>query len=605
MPGVIKMLEKNVGEAVQKGDVVLIEEAMKMELLITAPIPGEVLAMLCKLGDRVEKGAVLALIGKSASAETCVANQREIQTEVAAYKLKTGAVSEKLRELRERERKVKEMGGAAAVASQHERGKLTARERLDLLFDPGTFRETDMYMKHRGTRFGIDKVDIPADGVITGFGKINGRPAAAFSQDFTSRAGSLGEMHAKKICKVMDMALKSGMPFVGLNDSGGARIQEGVDSLSGFGQIFYRNSLCSGVIPQISAIMGPTAGGAVYSPAMTDWVFMVKNTSYMFITGPDVVKAVIGEEISHEDLGGAMAHNAKSGVAQFAAEDDRDCLDQIRRLLSFLPSNNTEHPPRIDTGDSPDRLAPELDTVIPDSPAAAYDVQQVIRAIVDLGDFFEPHAYYAPNIVVGFGRLNGNTIGIIANQPNWLAGCLDVDSSDKATRFIRFCDCFNIPMLTIADVPGYLPGSEQEWNGIIRHGAKLLWSYSEATVPKMTLITRKNYGGAYIAMCSRHLGADITLAWPTAEIAVMGAEGAASIIFRREIQEAPDPKAKREEVIDNYRNELYNPYVAASRGYIDAVIAPSETRVRLIEILETLCNKRELRPRRKHGNIPL
>jgi acetyl-CoA carboxylase carboxyltransferase component len=524
---------------------------------------------------------------------------------VAAYRIKTGAVAAKLQELRERERQVREMGGAAAVAAQHQRGKLTARERLDILFDPGTFCETDMFMKHRGTLFGIDKVEIPADGVITGFGKINRRPAAAFSQDFTARAGSLGEMHARKICKVMDMALKAGIPFIGLNDSGGARIQEGVDSLAGFGQIFYRNSLCSGVVPQISAIMGPTAGGAVYSPAMTDWVFMVKNTSYMFITGPDVVKEVIGEVITQEDLGGAMAHNVKSGVAQFAAEDDRDCLEQIRTLLSFLPSNNTEHPPHVDTGDSPSRIAYELDSIIPDSPAAAYDVKAIIRSIVDNGDFFEPHAYYAPNIVVGFGRLDGQTLGIIANQPNYLAGCLDVDSSDKATRFIRFCDCFNIPMLTIADVPGYLPGSEQEWNGIIRHGAKLLWCYSEATVPKMTLITRKNYGGAYIAMCSRHLGADITLAWPTAEIAVMGAEGAASIIFRREIQEAPDPKAKRQELIDHYRSTLYNPYVAASRGYIDAVIAPSETRIRLIEVLETLGHKRELRPRRKHGNIPL
>jgi len=514
-------------------------------------------------------------------------------------------VAEKLRELRERESKVKEMGGTAAVDAQHGRGKLTARERLDLLFDPGTFLETDMFIQHRGTLFGIDKLNIPADGVITGFGKINGRPAAAFSQDFTARAGSLGEMHAKKICKVMDMALKAGIPFIGLNDSGGARIQEGVDSLSGFGQIFYRNSLCSGVIPQVSAIMGPTAGGAVYSPAMTDWIFMVKNTSYMFITGPDVIREVIGEEISQEELGGAMAHNAKSGVAQFAAENDQDCIEQIRRLLSFLPSNNREHPPRIESGDSPDRLVPALDSIIPDSPAAAYDVKNLIRAIVDNEDFFEPHAYYAENIVVGFGRLNGRTLGVIANQPNYLAGCLDVDSSDKATRFIRFCDCFNIPMLTIADVPGYLPGSDQEWSGIIRHGAKLLWCYSEATVPKMTLITRKNYGGAYIAMCSRHLGADIALAWPTAEIAVMGAEGAASIIFRRDIQEASDPKAKRQEMIAKYRSAFYNPYAAASRGYIDAVIAPSETRVRLIEILETLCNKRELRPRRKHGNIPL
>jgi len=524
---------------------------------------------------------------------------------VAAYMIKSGAVAEKLRDLHERESKVKEMGGAAAIAAQHERGKLTARERLDLLFDPGTFLETDMFMKHRGSMFGIEKEEIPADGVITGFGKIAGRPVAAFSQDFTARAGSLGEMHARKICKVMDMALKAGIPFIGLNDSGGARIQEGVDSLSGFGQIFYRNSLCSGVIPQISAIMGPTAGGAVYSPAMTDWIFMVKNTSYMFITGPDVIREIIGEEISHEELGGAMAHTSRSGVAQFAAEDDRDCIEQIRKLLSFLPSNNRERAPRVDAGDSPDRLVPELDSIIPDSPAAAYEVKDVIRAIVDNGDFFEPHASYAENVVVGFGRLNGNTIGVIANQPNVLAGCLDVDSSDKATRFIRFCDCFNIPMLTIADVPGFLPGSEQEWSGIIRHGAKMLWSYSEATVPKITLILRKNYGGAYIAMCSRHLGGDITLAWPTAEIAVMGAESAANIIFRREIQEASDPKAKRQEVVENYRKEFYNPYVAASRGYIDAVIAPSDTRRRLIEILETIGNKRELRPRRKHGNIPL
>ncbi len=605
LPGMIVMCEKSLGDEVQKGDVVVILEAMKMEILITAPIPGKVVAVLREVGEKVEKGAVLALIGENVSAETCAPAKRDVPTAVAAYKMKTGAVAEKLRELRERECKVKEMGGAKAVAAQHERGKLTARERIDLLFDPGTFRETDMFVEHRGTMFGIDKVDIPADGVITGYGKINGRSAAAFAQDFTARAGSLGEMHAKKICKVMDMALTAGIPFIGMNDSGGARIQEGVDSLSGFGEIFYRNSLSSGVIPQISAIMGPTAGGAVYSPAMTDWIFMVKKTSYMFITGPDVIRAVIGEEIGQEELGGAMAHNAKSGVAQFAAEDDRDCIEQIRRLLSFLPSNNTENPPHVETGDSPDRLVPELDSILPDSPAASYDVKDVIRYIVDKGDFFEPHAYYAQNIVVGFGRLNGRTVGVIANQPNVLAGCLDVDSSDKATRFIRFCDCFNIPMLTIADVPGYLPGSEQEWSGIIRHGAKLLWCYSEATVPKMTLILRKNYGGAYIAMSSRHLGSDITLAWPTAEIAVMGAEGAANIIFRREIQEAPDPAAKRQELIDNYRKALYNPYVAAARGYVDAVIAPNETRMRLIEILETLCNKRELRPRRKHGNIPL
>jgi acetyl-CoA carboxylase carboxyltransferase component len=524
---------------------------------------------------------------------------------VAVSKVKLGAVAEKLEELYERSHQIKQMGGAVAVAAQHERGKLSARERLDLLFDPGTFRETDMFMKHRGTMFGIDKVDIAADGVITGFGKIDRRPVAAFAQDFTARAGSLGEMHAKKICKVMDMALKAGIPFIGMNDSGGARIQEGVDSLSGFGDIFYRNSISSGIIPQISAIMGPCAGGAVYSPAMADWVFMVKNTSYMFITGPDVIRAVTGEEVSQEELGGAMTHNSKSGVAHFAAEDDRDCIEQIRKLLSFLPSNSREPAPRIETRESPDRIDPELDAIMPDNPKTTYDVQRIIRAIVDRGDFFEVQAHFAQNMVVGFGRLNGQSIGIIANQPMFLAGCLDVNASDKATRFIRFCDCFNIPLLTIADVPGYLPGTDQEWSGVIRHGAKLLWCYSEATVPKMTLITRKNYGGAYIAMCSRHLGADMTLAWPTAEIAVMGAEGAANVIFRRDIQEAADPDAKRQEIIENYRGAFYNPYVAANRGYIDAVIMPRETRMRLIEILETLSNKRETRPHRKHGNIPL
>ncbi|MGD0909993.1 MAG: carboxyl transferase domain-containing protein [Candidatus Acidiferrales bacterium] len=516
-----------------------------------------------------------------------------------------GAVAEKLEELQEKSNQVKQMGGAAAVSAQQKRGKLNARERLDLLFDPGTFRETDMFVKHRGTMFGIEKVDIAADGVITGFGKIDGRPVAAFAQDFTARAGSLGEMHAKKICKVMDMALKAGIPFVGINDSGGARIQEGVDSLSGFGEIFYRNAVCSGIIPQISAIMGPCAGGAVYSPAMADWVFMVKNTSYMFITGPDVIRAVTGEEVSQEELGGAMTHNSRSGVAHFAAENDWDCLEQIRKMLSFLPSNNREFAPRVDTRDSADRIDPALDAIMPDNPKTTYDVQQIIRSIVDNGDFFEVQAHFAQNMVVGLGRLNGQSIGIVANQPMYLAGCLDVNASDKATRFIRFCDCFNIPLLTIADVPGYLPGTDQEWNGVIRHGAKLLWCYSEATVPKMTLITRKNYGGAYIAMCSRHLGADMTLAWPTAEIAVMGAEGAANVIFRREIQEAADPEAKRQEIIDNYRNTFYNPYIAASRGYIDAVITPRDTRIRLIEILETLNNKRETRPHRKHGNIPL
>jgi len=516
-----------------------------------------------------------------------------------------GVVDDKLKDLKEREQRVLQMGGAKAVAKHKESGKLSARERLDLLFDQGTFREIDMFVQHRCVNFGMEKVEVPSDGVITGHGMVDGRPVFAFSQDFTSRAGSLGEMHAKKICKVMDLALKAGVPFVGINDSGGARIQEGVDALSGFGQIFYRNSLASGVIPQISAIMGTTAGGAVYSPAMTDWIFMVKNTSYMFITGPQVIKAVTGEEISFEDLGGAMTHSQKSGVSHFACESDQDAIKQIKRLLSYLPANNMEDPPRVDTGDDPRRTAAALNTIIPDNPNQAYDIQDVIRAIVDNGEFFEPHQFFAPNILVCFARLNGRTIGIIANQPNNMAGCLDINASDKATRFIRFCDAFNIPMLTIADVPGYLPGSQQEWNGIIRHGAKLLWCYSEATVPKLLLVTRKDYGGSYLAMCSKDLGADMAFAWPTAEIAVMGAEGAANIIHRRDIKEAADPVAKRKEKIEEYKALFSNPYCAASRGYIDAVIEPSETRPRLIEALEVLCTKRELRPPKKHGNIPM
>ncbi len=434
-------------------------------------------------------------------------------------------MEEKINDLKKREAKIRQMGGEKAVAKQEKTGKLTARQRIGKLFDKGTFRELDMFVTHRCVNFGMDAVDIPADGVVTGHGLVDGRPVFAFAQDFTARAGSLGEMHAKKICKVMDMAQKSGVPFVGLNDSGGARIQEGVDALSGYGEIFFRNSCASGVIPQISAIMGPTAGGAVYSPAMTDFVFMVKNSGYMFITGPNVIKAVTGEEITFEALGGAMTHNEKSGVAHFACDSDEDALNQIRELLSYLPSNNMEDPPIIDTGDNPRRSDPALNSIIPDNPSQSYDMMAVVRSIVDNGQVFEPHQYYAKNILVCFARLNGRTIGIIANQPKVLAGCLDIDASDKATRFIRFCDAFNIPLLTIADVPGYLPGSQQEWGGIIRHGAKLLWCYSEATVPKLLLITRKNYGGSYIAMCSKHLGADYALAWPGAEIAVMGAAG--------------------------------------------------------------------------------
>jgi acetyl-CoA carboxylase carboxyltransferase component len=515
-----------------------------------------------------------------------------------------GIVDEKLKDLKDRELKIRQMGGEKAVAKQHADGKLTARERLDLLFDAGTFRELDMFVTHRCTNFGMEKVEIPSDGVITGHGLVNGRPVFAFSQDFTSRAGSLGEMHARKICKAMDLALKAGVPMVGFNDSGGARIQEGVDALSGYGRIFFRNSLSSGVVPQISAITGTTAGGAVYSPAMTDFVFMVKKTSFMFITGPQVIKAVTGEEISFEDLGGAMAHSEKSGVCHFACEDEKDCIAQIKTLLSYLPSNNMEDPPRVNTGDDPRRTDPALNAIIPDNPNQSYDMKQVIRSIVDNGEIFEPHQYFAKNIIVCFARLNGRSIGIIASQPNHLAGCLDIDASDKATRFIRFCDAFNIPMLTIADVPGYLPGSNQEWGGIIRHGAKLLWCYSEATVPKLLLVTRKDYGGSYLAMCSRDLGADMAFAWPTAEIAVMGAEGAANIIHRKEIDGAENPSAKRKEKIQEYRDLFSNPYCAAARGFIDAVIEPAQTRPVLIDALEVMCSKRETRPPKKHGNIP-
>ena len=516
-----------------------------------------------------------------------------------------GIVEDKIKELKARESGIQQMGGEKAVAKHKKKGKLTARERLDELFDAGTFREIDAFVTHRCVNFGMEKVEVASDGVVTGHGLVDGRPVFAYAQDFTSRAGSLGEMHAKKICKVMDLALKAGTPFVGMNDSGGARIQEGVDALSGYGQIFYRNSLASGVIPQISAIMGPTAGGAVYSPAMTDWIFMVKNTSYMFITGPEVIKSVTGEEITFEDLGGAMTHNEKSGVAHFACEDDKDAVLQIKKLLSYLPANNMEDPPIVPTGDDPKRTDPALDSIIPDSPAKSYDMKAVIESIVDNGEFFEPHMYFAQNMIIGFARLNGRTIGIIANQPKFLAGCLDINASDKATRFIRFCDAFNIPMLTIADVPGYLPGSQQEWGGIIRHGAKLLWCYSEATVPKLLLVTRKDYGGSYLAMCSKDLGADMAFAWPTAEIAVMGAEGAANIIHRREINGADDPVAKRKEKITEYQELFSNPYCAATRGYIDAVITPAETRPRLIDALEVMCNKRELRPPKKHGNIPM
>jgi acetyl-CoA carboxylase carboxyltransferase component len=513
--------------------------------------------------------------------------------------------ADRLEELRRREETVRGMGGPEAVEKQHAKGKLSARERIRGFFDPGSFREIDSFVRHRATHFGMQSLEIPADGVVTGHGMVDGRPVFAFFQDFTSRGGSLGEMHARKITKLQDMALKSGAPLVGFNDSGGARIQEGIDALCGYGEIFFRNARCSGVIPQISVIMGPCAGGAVYSPAMTDWVFMVRGTSYMYITGPDVIRAVTGEETGHEELGGAVAHNLKSGNAHFACAGEEEAFAQVRLLLGYLPCNNLEDPPLYPTEDSPERLCPELDGIIPDSTRAGYDVKQVIASVVDEGRFLEAHALYAENIVVGFARLGGRTVGIVANQPRVLAGCLDINASDKASRFVRFCDSFNVPLLTLTDVPGYLPGTDQEWGGIIRHGAKLLWSYSEATVPKLNVILRKAYGGAYIAMSSRHLGADMVFAWPTAEIAVMGAEGAVNVIYRREIAGAADPQAARREKIEEYEALLYNPYIAASRGYIDAVIRPQDTRVRLIAALEALRGKSESLPPRKHGNIPL
>ncbi|MCX7816443.1 MAG: acyl-CoA carboxylase subunit beta [Syntrophales bacterium] len=512
---------------------------------------------------------------------------------------------EKIREFEARRDALMRMGGEAMIAKQHELGKLTARERLDLLFDRGSFQEVQLFVKHRSTLFGLDKKVINADGVIVGFGTVNGRTVFAAAQDFTSAGGSLGEMHAKKIWKIMDMAMAARKPFVSLNDSGGARIQEGVPALDGYGGIFYRNTLCSGYIPQITAIMGPTAGGAVYSPALTDWVFMVKKTSYMYITGPDVIKAVIGEEVTHDELGGALAHATKSGVCHFATENDVDCIEKIKKLLSYLPDSCHSPLPVIPSTDNPDRECPELDKIIPDRPTRGYDMKEVIKAVADNNEIFEPHELWARNIIVAFIRIMGMPVGVIANNPRYNAGVLDVNASDKASRFIRFCDAFNIPLLTFADVPGYMPGTEQEWSGIISHGAKLLHAYSEATVPKITVVTRKDYGGAYIGMCSKYLGADYVMAWPTAEIAVMGAEGACNIIYRREIASAEDPEAKRSELIEAYEEQFNNPYFAASIGSIDEIIAPRDTRKRVVVLLEALKDKKEIRLPKKHNNIPL
>ncbi|MEJ2011656.1 MAG: acyl-CoA carboxylase subunit beta [Anaerolineales bacterium] len=509
---------------------------------------------------------------------------------------------ERLHSLRE---EAQQGGGVERIQTQHERGKLTARERLELLLDKGSFRETDMFVTHRTTDFGLEERKVLSDSVVTGWGTIDGRLVYVFSQDFTVFGGSLGEVHAEKICKVMDMAVKNGAPIIGLNDSGGARIQEGVVSLGAYADIFLRNTLASGVIPQISAIMGPCAGGAVYSPALTDFIFMVRNSSYMFVTGPDVVKTVTHEEVSFEELGGADTHASTSGVCHYVAENEADCLYMLRVLLSYLPQNNMEDPPFAATSDDRLRTEEALDHIIPDDPSKPYDMRELIKYVVDDGVFFEIHENYAGNIVTCFARLGGHSVGIIANQPNVLAGVLDINASDKAGRFVRFCDAFNLPLITFVDVPGFLPGTGQEHGGIIRHGAKLLYAYCEATVPKITVITRKAYGGAYDVMSSKHIRGDLNFAWPTAELAVMGPDGAVSIIFRKELAEAKDPDKRKAELVQEYREKFAHPYIAASRGYIDDVIEPRFTRSRLINGLEMLANKRDSNPAKKHGNIPL
>jgi propionyl-CoA carboxylase beta chain len=510
-----------------------------------------------------------------------------------------------LRKLAEKNAAAFAGGGSERIERQHASGKMTARERIDFLLDDGTFEEIDRLKKHRSLDFGMENQLYPGDGVVAGHGLIDGRRIFVFAQDFTVFGGSLSETNAEKICKVMDTAMKVGAPVIGLNDSGGARIQEGVVSLGGYADIFLRNTLASGVVPQISAIMGPCAGGAVYSPAITDFNIMVKTSSYMFITGPDVIKTVTHEEVSKEELGGAMTHNSISGVAHFAAENDEDCLRTIRELLSFIPSNNLEDAPRIATSDPVNRADERLNHVVPEAPNVPYDIRDIVHAVVDDGYLFEVHEHYARNIVVGFSRLGGRSVGIVANQPAHLAGVLDIDASIKAARFVRFCDCFNIPLITFEDVPGFLPGVQQEHGGIIRHGAKLLFAFAEATVPKITVITRKAYGGAYCVMASKHIRADVNFAYPTAEIAVMGAEGAVGILYRREITGAASPEAEAKRRSDEFREKFASPYVAAERGFIDEVIEPRMTRPKLIRALEMLDTKRDHNPPKKHGNIPL
>jgi propionyl-CoA carboxylase beta chain len=513
-------------------------------------------------------------------------------------------IDDKLKHLEELDKQAQLGGGEKRIKAQHDKGRLTARERVDLLLDKGTFRETDKFVTHRCTDFGLEKNKILGDGVVTGYGKINGRTACVFSEDFTVFGGSLSKTYAEKICKLQDLALKMGCPIIGLKDSGGARIQEGVDSLAGYTDVFLRNVLSAGVVPQISAIMGPCAGGAVYSPAMTDFVIMVMG-SLMFLTGPDVVKAATHEDVTFEELGGAMVHNEKSGVAHFAAESEVECIELIKNLLSFIPNNNLEDPPSVESTDDINRMDKELDKIIPDSPNKPYDMHEVIKKLIDNGDYLEVHKHYAKNLIVGFAKFNGKPVGIVANQPAVLAGVLDINSAMKGARFVRFCDCFNIPIVTFVDVPGFLPGTAQEWGGVIKNGAKLLYAFCEATVPRVTIITRKAYGGAYCVMSSKHTRADMNFAWPSAEIAVMGPAGAVKILYRKELKQAKDPKVLEKKLIDEYTEKFANPFVTASKGYIDAIIKPSETRPRIIEALDMIENKRDTNPPRKHGNIPL
>jgi len=513
--------------------------------------------------------------------------------------------TDKIKHLQQLREQALQGGGSKKIEEQHKKGKLSARERLDLLLDEGSFEEIGMFVQHRSADFGLEKQKFLGDGVVTGRGMIAGRSVVVFSQDFTVFGGSLSEAHAEKICRIMDLALKLGVPVIGLNDSGGARIQEGVVSLGGYADIFLRNTLASGVVPQISAVLGPCAGGAVYSPAITDFVFMVKKSSYMFVTGPNVVKTVTHEDVTSEELGGAMTHATKSGVAHFAFDNEVECLQAIRKLISYLPLNNLDDPPRGFSQDDPQRTDPRLDTLVPENPNKPYDMKDVIHAIVDDGDFFEVQELYAPNLLVGFARVGGYSVGVLANQPSVLAGVLDIDASLKGARFVRFCDAFNIPLVVLEDVPGFLPGTDQEWRGIIKHGAKLLYAFCEATVPRITVITRKAYGGAYDVMNSKHIRGDVNLAWPSAEIAVMGPKGAVEIIFRKEIEQAADKEQATEQKVNEYREKFANPYVAAERGYIDEVILPRETRPKLISALRFLENKVDSNPKKKHGNIPL